>query len=690
VACGKSVGGLNAVLECQLVLGEYQWIQIEECPEDCKDGTCAAAPIPAETVEATEDVHLPDGIILPDPDVNYDNVQPVDNKPQETDDPNKCYPGQIACADDYSVKTCNWFGNGWDVETCPENKACDLGYCMDVICTPGTEEGKCLGPTAVSVCSSNGVKWDPSYCIAPLTCYKGECLPLQCEPESKICKGMTATQICTQGPDGAWAFVEAETCQGGLCKDGECVGACDVNLKENTYLGCDYYAVDLDNIEVGEFQPVAVVVSVPTTEVSAATITFTDMAKNPPVALSPADLQVDDMVVQPGAVKVFMLPSGHDVNGSVLTTKTFQVTSTSPVTVHQFNPLNGLNVYTNDASLLLPSNAGGKEYFVLSWPLRTQGATHRGLAAVIASQEGTTKVSVWPTAPTLGGPNVPSMAPGGSEPYVYYMNKGDILNIETDGSQGSDLTGTWIKADQKVTVFGGHECANIPLGVDYCDHVEQQLIPLNTWGKHYIGDAFRPRDNAGQQKDTYRLISGGEGVNVTLEPPVAGPYNNLAKGQWVEFQTGTSFQVTATGPVLLGHYMQGSNYQGFVPLPECGSSTGIGDPAFTLAIPVEQYLLEYIVMTPESYQLDFINITFKMGTETQITIDGNPMPQYTAPPYSPIPVGNSGYAVAQVPVTDGVHTIKTTGEDGFGLTAYGYDCDVSYAYPGGLKLATIQ
>jgi hypothetical protein len=269
------------------------------------------------------------------------------------------------------------------------------------------------------------------------------------------------------------------------------------------------------------------------------------------------------------------------------------------------------------------------------------------------------------------------------------MNKGDVLNIETDGSQGADLTGTWIKSDQKVNVIGGHECANVPLGVNYCDHIEQQLIPINTWGSEYVADAFRTRDSAGAQKDTWRIIGGAANVMVVLDPPVGGGTYNLVKGQWVELQTGSSFHIKATGPILVGHYMQGSNYSGFEAV--CGfGATGIGDPALTIVAPVKQFLKEYIVLTPPSYQQDFINITFKVGTEGQITIDGNPMVQFTAPPYSPVPAGSSGYAVAQIPVADGVHTIKTSGEDGFGVTAYGYDCDVSYAYPGGLKLESLQ
>ena len=53
-----------------------------------------------------------------------------------------------------------------------------------------------------------------------------------------------------------------------------------------------------------------------------------------------------------------------------------------------------------------------------------------------------------------------------------------------------------------------------------------------------------------------------------------------------------------------------------------------------------------------------------------------------------VPITGTDWYLAQVKVNAGVHTIQ--GKKKFGLTAYGYDCDVSYAYPGGLKLQILK
>ncbi|MFT5432928.1 MAG: hypothetical protein ACI9OJ_003632, partial [Myxococcota bacterium] len=140
------------------------------------------------------------------------------------------------------------------------------------------------------------------------------------------------------------------------------------------------------------------------------------------------------------------------------------------------------------------------------------------------------------------------------------------------------------------------------------------------------------------------------------------------------FAATNNFEVTATGRILVGHYMTGSSYPGH--LKACGN-TGIGDPAFTLPVPTQQFLSEYTVLTPPGYVENYLNIVAPSGAE--VTVDGQPL----TVPLSQVGPGLD-WGVAKVPVTEGVHQVSAKKK--IGLTAYGYDCDVSYAYPGGLRL----
>lgn len=672
--CGVNALGNAVVLACLQSGEEYAWTPYRLCSGTCVDGVC---------------VDLPDGSdSQPQPDVAVDLLLPDGAVMETADEPDGsglfCEPGSLSCLSATVPAVCLEDGSAYEADgLCESGTACDEGHCMDKICEPGERQGLCLGTTSFGVCSEVGTQWTVGFCSAGETCYLGDCVTYQCPPDAVVCKGVTAVQACQQQENGNYEWVVTELCEGGICQDGACLNACEVNIKDNSYLGCNYWALDLPNYLGGATELVAVVVSAPV-DGKDTTVTVTDWSQDPPAEMTPAQLQVSDMMVPKGSLKIFMLPDGHDIPPSSQTKRSFQFETDSPVTVHQFNPLNGEGVYTNDASLLLPDNVGGEEYLVMSWPVRENGSEFNGYFTLVATQTGVTNLQIWLSEDVVAGDGVTAMSANAVTPYDFALNQGEVLSLRAVSEKGADLTGTRIVSDQKISVFGGHECANVPAipsYANYCDHVEQQLFPLQAWGTSYIADAFMPRNS--NQKDYYRIMAGADGINVTLSPAVAGPFNNLTKGQYVDFQVGTSVEIIATGPVLVGHFLQGSNYSGFSNDSRCGdwlSSTGIGDPAFTLVVPMDQFLTEYVVLTPETYYDDYINIV--APPNAQIVFDGAPLAQSLTMISSP-----AGMGIVQLPVQDGIHTIKS--DLPIGLTVYGYDCDVSYAYPGGLALKTI-
>jgi hypothetical protein len=169
-----------------------------------------------------------------------------------------------------------------------------------------------------------------------------------------------------------------------------------------------------------------------------------------------------------------------------------------------------------------------------------------------------------------------------------------------------------------------------------------------------------------------RIIATQPNTTLEYDPPVAGAPTTIANaGDFVQIaRNATSFSVTASHKVMVAQYMQGST---------TGGNTG--DPAMSLAVPVEQFRSEYLFHAPTNYETNYIDIIAEAGAA--ITLDGQPVGNFQ-------PIGTSGFQLARVtplgngPLGDGNHAI--TGTAPFGIQVYGYGMDTSYWYPGGLDL----
>jgi hypothetical protein len=453
---------------------------------------------------------------------------------------------------------------------------------------------------------------------------------------------------------------------------------------EKTYVGCDFYALDLDNFSDAtdpsgaDGQQYAITLSNAGTRDVSATVTT-------PEGYS------QTVSIAAGALASVELPQ-RDVIGTSRSLNSYRVQSTGPIIAHQFNPLNNSGVFSNDASLLLPATALGTEYLVAGWPSGPAGASY---FAVVAVAEGTTSVTVTapPRSGLQAGGSVAGIPAGGSA--TFELTQGEVLAMRAEGATG-DPTGTRVTSTKSVAVFSGNECANVPAGVSYCDHVEEQMIPVESWDTEYLGIKFKPR---GSESDVWRVIASTPGTTIQTDPVIAGVSGRtLGGGEVIEFASTLDFALSATGPISLTQMMVGSSYPNPAnatceragdPFPwsserncaipdTCGGS-GIGDPAMLMAVPTRQFRDNYILLTPSNYTEDFLSIVAPIGTV--IVIDGNPL---AVSPTSRLSAGGRQWDIYKQGVPDGVHTV--TGGQAFGLYAYGYDCDVSYAYAGGLNL----
>jgi len=489
-------------------------------------------------------------------------------------------------------------------------------------------------------------------------------VPDACTPHDQRCLDDDRLEVCNE--DCQWQ--PGEDCSpentGRQCWLGTCKRLCEIAKEKFSYMGCDYWAADLDNAFVpggptGYYdaadQPIGIIVYNPSDKY-ASEVTLTD--SDGLVAYDYWGQPMDMSPILPDDIRVFHPPQ-RNINGTVLAPLAFRIESSIPVVAYQLNPYSNVEErYSNDGTLLLPTNGLHKEYIVMT---RQQSFDIlRGFLTVVGTRANTT-VSVTVTADTLAGNGIPAMTAG--ESFVTQLGPYDVLNIETN-KVGADLTGTRILASRSVAVFAGSEAANAPKGVCCADHLESQLYPVAIWDTHYVATHSQPR---GSQKDFWRIVAAHDNTVVTTFPPQAA-IPVLQRGEWVEFESDQDFEIIAKKPVMVGQF-----------LASAGASA-MGDPAFILAVPHSQNREFYGLVTPPGYALNFLNITAPLGAT--VLLDGVELPQTAFEP-----VGTGQFAAVRWLVDPGVHRIVTDGS-AVGVTAYGFDEWASYGYAGGLNVKT--
>lgn len=615
-------------------------------------------------------------------------------------------------------------------------------------------------------------------CLAVLGCESTTTRPALCEPGRVYCaSGFEAT--CTH-PAGRYSFMDCvsagQTCvpdlgcrlclpgrwtcdgahvalcaddgrtmtpaarcdvdAGWVCSQGRCVHACSQAAAERSYLGCEYWAVDLDNAKVSSgnaaAQQFAVVISNTSLLTAQVVVEVNDAPPFWPVSLR----EVARAEVPPEGLRVLPLPS-RELDGSppgswdvgthsAVSTRAFRVTSSAPIVAYQFNPLQNVDVFSNDASILFPKNALDPEYLVLSWPQtiadtndpNNDFAQHlRGFVTIVATEPGT-NVTVTPSARILGdGLFVPAAEAGQS--FTLDMHEFMVLNLETDGFL-ADLTGTRVVADKPIAVYSGSEASDVPLWSTFydrrccADHLEHQQFPLSAAGTKFVAARTAPRTPAmaaagGQnavieESDLFRILALYDGTTVFTSLPPPDDYFHLDRGQIVDLTPFCDMIVESDKPLFIGQFMRGQGTTG-IPIDLPG-----GDPSFIMVPPVEQWRDYYVFLTPDKYAFDFVTIAAPQGAT--LTLDYQPISvfgcvQRTASCTDRVDPG-ARYDVYQCQLSfprvypdrpagqnvdpgsqnDGYHVLRA--DRPVALLVSGFDKHVSYGYVGGMNMQRIN
>ncbi len=498
---------------------------------------------------------------------------------------------------------------------------------------------------------------------------------------------------------------------------GACVAPCDSAKVNGSTIGCDFYSV----VPGPEYETRGSCFAALLANTWSSPITITadyggkpldvsSMARTPMgTGQSISYVPLSNGQLAPGQIAILFLsaaPSGDiyyvgcpgGVNPGITTDpavdktglgNAFHITASAPVIAYDIYPYGGAASFVSSATLLVPTPAWGTNYIAAdAYPADPNLNFVNGnpFIQIVAAEDGTT-VTISPTAAIDGGGGVNGTGQG--QPQTYPMSKGQVMQF----LQSAELSGSPISSNKPISVWGGNACMNIPVGVGACDSAHQQLLPVSALGSQYLGVRYRDRTAGAGENPPWTLIGAVNGTNLTYDPaPPPGAPLLINSGQTLTFNATDAFSVTsqdAMHPFYMSGHMTGA-------LAIANNGNDDGDPEYVNVVPPEQYLSQYLFLTDPTYRNTHLVFTRKQGADkTFKDVNLDCVGKLTGWQ----PVGTQGkFEYTRVDLVldgnpngncnNGVHTAKS--DVPFGLTVWGWDTTVSYAYPAGMSVQPIN
>ena len=273
----------------------------------------------------------------------------------------------------------------------------------------------------------------------------------------------------------------------------------------------------------------------------------------------------------------------------------------------------------------------------------------------------------------------------------------ETLYLQVRQSPG-DISGTRIIADKPISMFSGHECANIPVNAKPCDILIEQIPPVITWGNEVVTIPLQTRP-AG---DLVKIIAAWDSTTVSItrtdfDSGVVTTDSSfvLNSGDFKEIVTSDYNLIQSNRPI--GVFQFSRSFE--------SDNVRFADPFMLYVPPSEQYRDSYAVSTaPFDPSLEgtappsrgpYVNYTNIVVPAKYF--DANLMKfnkaVSSASNFKPIRKGDNtiwGYG-AQLLLDEGAQVVSHKDRSaGMGVTLYGFSNQMSWGYAGGMGLAPIQ
>jgi hypothetical protein len=351
----------------------------------------------------------------------------------------------------------------------------------------------------------------------------------------------------------------------------------------------------------------------------------------------------------------------------VYTKRAIHVAARDPIIVYGLNRTS----FTTDGLLALPTNALGREYVVASAADIADGTLQKlpSQFIIIAPHDGTI---VRITNP-MSSPNH-----GADSTFTITMDKGDVFSSMSSGASG-DLSGAHIRSNKPIAVTAGQNCTYLPDSrYCCCDHLEEMLLPISSWGKLYHSVPFAERIKG----DMYRIFAGEDSARIYINGVLYATLNKVGgiNGEgWVEYlpaQRGL-VEISSDKRISVAQYNNSQRYD--------NTQT---DPFYVVLTPVEQYQKQIVFTTPsQDYPKNYLNLVCDSASYYDLEIavgDTGAWQKVSAkypgtPKVFPSQFNGKKYVGATLEISP--MTYRLRGSSRFAAYIYGSSSYDSYGYP---------
>ena len=343
-----------------------------------------------------------------------------------------------------------------------------------------------------------------------------------------------------------------------------------------------------------------------------------------------------------------------------------QITSSDTISVFCTN----IAHLSFDASYVLPSQSLADDYIIQTFDQSNASSSfsyvsdNQTSAFLIVATEDNTTVDIIPSVKTYAD------RPAGQN-ITIHLNKGQAYQVrshKSDNNDSRDLSGSRVIARdcKRIAVFNGNTLTAIPGQAGSYDHIFEQAMPVQSWGKRFVVTKSLERDY-----DIVKIISASDNNEIYKNGALIATLNTGQSHSFKLQGNETSCYLESSGRAAVYLYNKSRD----------GSS--IGDPSVVWIAPVEQRIdrITFSTFNNENINIETHHVNIIVNTEDvgNVFLDEVQIPSSA---FSPV-AGNSGFSFARRDIQHGVHHLRC--DNGFNAHVYGFGIAKGYAYLVGSK-----